>query len=152
MRMRAQSLALLSGLRIQHCHELQCRPPRPPQSGIAEAVVWAGSCSSDLTPSLGTSMCCTYCLKKLEKTKQNKKKRDVSWVPWKEVRKVGREVGVTERDISGSSHAETHPPSKMKSAAALAWLRPRCCVRVTSLTRSSSRTGISKPFQERATQ
>ena len=26
-------------------------------SGIAVAVEWAGSCSSDLTPSLGTSMC-----------------------------------------------------------------------------------------------
>ena len=47
-------LASLSGLRIWHCHKLQLR------SGIAvaEAVTMAGSCSSDSTPNLGTSICC----------------------------------------------------------------------------------------------
>ena len=58
MRTRVQSLALLIGLRIQHYRELWCR-----------WKMWLGSCcccdcgvgqqlSSDLTPSLGTSICC----------------------------------------------------------------------------------------------
>ena len=33
-------------------------------SGIAVAVVYSGSCSSDLTPILGTSICCRCSLKK----------------------------------------------------------------------------------------
>ena len=48
MRMRVWSLALLSRLRIWCCHKLR--------SGIAVAVVVAGSCSSDSTPCLRTSM------------------------------------------------------------------------------------------------
>ena len=36
-------------------------------SGVAVAVVQAGSCSSDLTPSLGTSVCCGYGPKKTKK-------------------------------------------------------------------------------------
>ena len=52
-----RSLALFSGLRIQHCCELGCRSQTRLGSGIAAAVVQAGSCSSDLTPSLGTSIC-----------------------------------------------------------------------------------------------
>ena len=38
-------------------------------SGIAVAVVWAGGCSSDLTPSLGTSICCRYGPKTIEEKK-----------------------------------------------------------------------------------
>ena len=38
------SLALLIGLRIQCCCKLQLR------SGVAVAVVYAGSCSSDFNP------------------------------------------------------------------------------------------------------
>ena len=38
---------------------------------MAVAVVWAGSCSSDSTPSLGTSTCCGP-KKRKNKTKQNK--------------------------------------------------------------------------------
>ena len=44
-------------------------------SGIAVAVVWAGSYSSDLTPSLGTSIC-RECGPK--KTKKKKKKGHIS--------------------------------------------------------------------------
>ena len=29
------------------------------RSGVAVAVVWAGGCTLNSTPSLGTSMCCT---------------------------------------------------------------------------------------------
>ena len=55
MKMRVLSPALLSGLRIQHCHELQCRSQMQLGSGIAVARLHDGSCSSDSTPSLGTS-------------------------------------------------------------------------------------------------
>ena len=58
MRTWVQSLALLSGLRIWLYRELWCRSQMGPGSGLAVPVVWAGSCSSDLTPSLGTSICC----------------------------------------------------------------------------------------------
>ena len=56
MRTRVQSPALLSGLRIQHCRELWCRSQMQLGSGTAVAVVLASSCSSDLTPRLGTSI------------------------------------------------------------------------------------------------
>uniref|UniRef100_A0A8C3W0J2 RNA binding motif protein 33 n=1 Tax=Catagonus wagneri TaxID=51154 RepID=A0A8C3W0J2_9CETA len=56
MRVQFQSLALLSGLSIWSCHELWCRSQT--RFGSCVAVVVAGSCSSDSTPSLGTSMCC----------------------------------------------------------------------------------------------
>ena len=55
MRMQVPSLAVLSGLRIQRCCELWCRWRMWLRSHVAVAVVWAGSCSSDSTPSLGTS-------------------------------------------------------------------------------------------------
>jgi len=57
MRLQVWSLALLSGLRIGHCHELWCRSQTLFRSGVSVAVAKAGSCSSDLTPSLGTSIC-----------------------------------------------------------------------------------------------
>ena len=56
--LRVQSLALLSGWGIQHSRELVCRLQMQLKSGVAVAVVQADSCSSDLTPSLGTSICC----------------------------------------------------------------------------------------------
>ena len=46
-------------------------------SHVAVAVVQAGGCSSDLTPSMGSSICCGCGLlraKKQNKTKQNKTK------------------------------------------------------------------------------
>ena len=39
MRLRVQSLALLSGLRIWRCHEMWCRSQTWLRSGIAGAVV-----------------------------------------------------------------------------------------------------------------
>ena len=47
----------LSGLRIQRCCEL-CRLQMRPGSPVSVALVQAGSCSSDLTPSLGVYICC----------------------------------------------------------------------------------------------
>ena len=57
MRMWLSSLASLSGLRIQRCRELWCRSQSRLGSGVAVAVVQAGSCSSESNLSLGTSMC-----------------------------------------------------------------------------------------------
>ena len=65
---QVQSLASLGGLRIQHCHELQHKLQMQLSSGVAVAVMWAGSYSSDLTSSLGTSICC-MCGHKKNKTK-----------------------------------------------------------------------------------
>ena len=59
MRLRVQSLASLSGLRIQCCRKLWCRFQRRLESGVAVAMALASSYSSDSTPSLGTSMCCS---------------------------------------------------------------------------------------------
>ena len=53
MRLRVRSLASLSGLRIQCCCELWCRS----QTRLRFGVAVAGSYSSDLVPSLGTSIC-----------------------------------------------------------------------------------------------
>ena len=47
---------LLSGLRIQHCCEVWC--------------MQNSNCSSDSTPSLGTSICCWYGPKKKKKKKK----------------------------------------------------------------------------------
>ena len=48
-------MAPLSGLKIQGGRKLWCRSQVQLGSGVAVAV--AGSCSSDLTLSLGTSIC-----------------------------------------------------------------------------------------------
>ena len=48
---------LAQGLRIWHCCELWCRSQRRLISWVAVAVAKASSCSSNLTPSLGTSIC-----------------------------------------------------------------------------------------------
>ena len=74
MRMWVWSLASLSGLGIQHCHELWCRSQT--QLGSDVAVAEAGSCRSVLTPSLGTSIC-QRCGPKKQKKKKKKKKKKV---------------------------------------------------------------------------
>ena len=70
--LRAESLASLCGLRIQHCRDLWCRSQLWLGSRIAVTVAQAGSCSSDSTPSLGTSICCG-CGPKKTKNQTNKK-------------------------------------------------------------------------------
>ena len=76
MRMWVQSLALLSGLRIQRCHELCRRSQMWLGSCVAVAVVWASSCSSNWTPSLGTSYPVSAALKRQKKKKKKKKSRN----------------------------------------------------------------------------
>ena len=48
---------LAQRVRIWRCRELWCRLETRLGSGVAVAVVEAGGCSSDWTPSLGTSVC-----------------------------------------------------------------------------------------------
>ena len=74
MRTRVPSLASLSALRIQCCHELWCWLQIQLGSWVFVAVVQAGNYSSDSTPSLGTSICCRYTLKR-----QKKEKRMQEW-------------------------------------------------------------------------
>ena len=69
MRLRVRSLALLGGLRIWPGCELWCRSQTQLGSHVAVAVVQAGNCSSDSTPSLGTSMCCRCGPKETKKPK-----------------------------------------------------------------------------------
>ena len=75
MRSQVWSLASLGGLRIWHCHELWCRLQTRLRSGIAVVVAKASSCSSDLTPSLGISICCKCGPKKKRNNKDKKKQK-----------------------------------------------------------------------------
>ena len=68
-------------LRIWHCCELWCRSQTWLVSRIAVAVGQAGSCSSDLTPSLGTSICHGCCPKKQKKKKDFPKERRMHVCP-----------------------------------------------------------------------
>ena len=72
MRLRVRSLALLSGLRIWHCHELWCRLQT--RLGSCVAVAQAGGNGSDLALSLGTSICRGSSPRNGKKTKKEKEK------------------------------------------------------------------------------
>ena len=69
MRLQVQSQALLHGLRIWGCCELWFRSQKWLRSCTAVAV--AGSCSSNSTLSLGTSICCRCGPKKQKKQKKS---------------------------------------------------------------------------------
>ena len=69
--------ALLSGLSTQHCCELWCRSQTRLRPCVAMAVAQAGSCSSETTPNLGTSMCCKCDPKKEE---EKEKKKNICWI------------------------------------------------------------------------
>ena len=74
MRTQVLSLASLSGSRIQHCCELWCRSQTQFGSCVAVAVGQASGYTSELIPSLGTSICSGQ-----EAKKTKKKKRKRSW-------------------------------------------------------------------------
>ena len=59
----------ISRLRVRHCFELWCRLTTWLTSHIAVAVLLAGSCNSDLTLSLETSVCHGWGPKKKKKIK-----------------------------------------------------------------------------------
>ena len=65
-----RALTLLTGWGIWLCGELWCRQKTRLGSHVNVAVVQAGSCSADLTPSLETSMCSGYGQKKKKKKKE----------------------------------------------------------------------------------
>src|SRR5512134_2112105 len=71
MRLRVRSLPLLSGLRIWRCRELWCRLQTQLGSHVAVSVMQDGSCSSNSTPSLGTSICHRCSPKKFKKKKKS---------------------------------------------------------------------------------
>ena len=60
------------------------------RSGIAVALAWAGSYGSDLTPSLGTSICHRYDPKKPKK--QQKKDKKIKKI--KKKKKKGKSVSI----------------------------------------------------------
>ena len=60
------------GLRIWRYRELWCRLQMCLRCHVAMAVIQAGSCSSDLTPSLGTSVCLRCGPKKKKKKKKGR--------------------------------------------------------------------------------
>ena len=62
-----QCPGLISGLRIWHCHELWCRSQIWLGSRTAVAVVWAGSCSSNSTPSWELPYAAAEALKRKKK-------------------------------------------------------------------------------------
>ena len=61
-------------VRVQCCHKLQRRLQMQLGSSVAVAVVEAGHCRSNSTPSLGASICYRCSPKKKERTKQGKKR------------------------------------------------------------------------------
>ena len=67
MKLRVRSLASLSGSVTWRCCELWCRSKTQLRSRIALAVAETGSCISNWTPSLGTSICCGWGPKKKKK-------------------------------------------------------------------------------------
>ena len=69
-RMWVRSLTLFSASEIHHCRELWCRSQMWLGSRVAVAVALAGSCSSNLTPSLKTSICHECDPKKKKKRKE----------------------------------------------------------------------------------
>ena len=62
----------LSGLGIWRGHELSCRSQMQLGFCVAVAVAQAGNCSSDLTPSLGNSICRRRSPKKAKQTNKQK--------------------------------------------------------------------------------
>ena len=62
--------ALNQWVKAWGCHKLQCRLQMLLRSGVAVAVVWACSYSSNSTPSLGTSIGHRGSRKKKEKKKK----------------------------------------------------------------------------------
>ena len=77
MRMRIQSLASLSGLRIQCQHKLQGRSQMQLRSGIAVAVAQAGSCGSDQPGAWEFPYAAGAALKRQKKKRKKKIKGNV---------------------------------------------------------------------------
>ena len=81
-----QSLALLTGLRNQCCCELWCSSQTWLRSWAVLSLAVAGSCSSDSTSSLGTTICHRRRPKKQESKRSRKRERK------NDGRKAGRQA------------------------------------------------------------
>ena len=68
-------LGLIQWVKDLACRELWCRSQTRLGSCVAMAVVYAGGCSSDMVPSLGTSVCHKCGPKNLKKKKKKKNSR-----------------------------------------------------------------------------
>ena len=79
MRTQVRSLALLSGLNIWCCHELWCRWKTQLGSdmAVAVAVAYTRGYSSNMTPSLRTSICRRYGPKKTKERKREKERKNM---------------------------------------------------------------------------
>ena len=98
MRMPVHSLTWLSGLRIQCCRELWCRSKT--RLGF-HIVVQASSCSSNVTPSLGTSIC-HRCGPKKKKKIENHCSEGVEKGTWQAHWAVGRQrVPLRDQKLEG---------------------------------------------------
>ena len=98
MRMWVWSLAALSGLRIQHFCELWYKLQTQLRSRVAVAVVLAGSCSSNSSPSQGPSIC-------LEWSPKKKKKYIIS--PIKEFTKFAIYAKINMKDLEIDEEIQT---------------------------------------------
>ena len=80
MRMWVQSLASLSGSRIQHCHDLWCRSQMRLKSCVAVPVAVTSSCSSNSTLGLEPPYAASFPKKQ---KKKKKRKRKISTRIWR---------------------------------------------------------------------
>ena len=114
MRMWVQSLALLSGLRIRHCCELWCRSRSQMwlRAHVAVAVVQASSDSSDLTLSLGISVCPEHGPKKHthKKTKKQKTNNTNNKKTHDDSKRMGHSKGSSKREV----YSETRNKKNLK--------------------------------------
>ena len=99
MKKRVRSLAPISGLRIWHCRELWYAGRR---RSLDPVLLWLrhrpGSCSSNLTPTMGTSPCPRYGPKRKKEKKKNPPVQGytVSWPSWSRSQGDARRVNRTE--------------------------------------------------------
>ena len=114
-RLRVQSLASLSGLRIWGCHELWCSLQMRLRSGVAVALTQAGCNSSNQTPSLGIPMCRGY---GLQQTKKKKMCRALSKRVKFDLKEEGEAWGEWGERFShrGKSKGRVHPMGRRGEA------------------------------------
>ena len=103
VRVQVRTLASFSGLRIRCFQELWCRSQMWLVSGIAMTMASAGSCSSESTPSLGTSIRCRCSCKK-KKSKKRKRKRPLI------LTRASTLLGCGEGGQRGRRQGEWRPP------------------------------------------
>ena len=97
MRMQVRSLASVSGSGIHPCRELWCRLQTRLRFGVAMAVAVAGIYSSNLTPSLQTSIC-LRCGPKKQKRKREREEKTNKQQQKNQVSRQREIVGLVKRN------------------------------------------------------